>query len=141
MKSVGNVLTILSTIFVPAFVVIFILGVPPIVQILIGAAYVYCLYKIIKQYMFSKILIWNGYCYWYLKSLLNTIDFKAVVYSLSIQDHVKLHERISSGEYEKVLDLIPEEQRLMIEQVQKDHFNQRIVKTCQGMGNFTHKRA
>ena len=118
MKTVGNLLTILFTIFLPV-VAILSMGIPPVAQFVLVAVYTYCLYKMLKIYLLSKILIWNGYCYWYLKRLLNQKEFRIVVYYLRDQDFFRLGDIISKKKKKKVLQTLPESDRERIAAQQK----------------------
>lgn len=135
-KSVGNVLTIVATIFLPAVVIVCVLGVPPIVQIALIAVYAYCLYKIMKNYFLAKVMVWNGYCYWYVKSLLTDDEFKTVVYHLNYQDHIRLQSKISTSEYNFVLSQLSVADQTAIKDMNKQHFQ-----LANRLFIYTHKRA
>lgn len=127
MKTVGNFLTILFTIFLPVLIILLVIGVSAVVKAALVLMYSYCLYQLLKYVIMAKILVWNGYCYWYLKRLLSRKDFEALVYSLSNQDHLRLKNRISKQEYQKIFRIIPEENRKAIQKHQQTELEKHLT--------------
>jgi hypothetical protein len=126
MKTVGNVLTLLFTIFIPVMAILFLVGVPPIVQIAVILVYAIVLYRMVKEYVLAKILVWNGYCYWYLKSLLSDKEFRAVIYCLDYRDHLRLQDMISRTEYLRIIELVPKGDREAVEWLYQYDFERRL---------------
>lgn len=127
MKTVGNFLTILFTIFLPVLTILLVIGVPAVVKAALILMYSYCLYQLLKYVILARILVWNGYCYWYLKRLLSQREFAALIYSLSNQDHLRLKNRISRQEYQKVFRIIPEDNQKAIQKHQQTEFEKHLV--------------
>lgn len=122
MKTVGNLMTILFTIFLPVIAILS-LGVPSAVKLIFVAAFTIGLYQLIKVYILAKFLSWNGYCYWYVKRLLTVKEYRVVVRSLSNRDHLRLQAILSTTEYEKILRILPENERKVIMELHKRTFH------------------
>ncbi|WP_125772017.1 hypothetical protein [Companilactobacillus furfuricola] len=122
MKTVGNLMTILFTIFLPVIAILS-LGVPMMIKLIFVAAFTIGFYQLIKNYVLAKFLSWNGYSYWYVKRLLTVKEYRLVVRSLSDYDHLRLQAILSTTEYAKILRLIPEDERQAIMELHKRTFH------------------
>lgn len=123
MKTVGNLLTILFTIFLPV-IAILCLGVPVMIKLVFVAAFAVGLYKLTKNYFVAKILTLNGYFYWYIKAILTVKEYRTAIRCLSDRDHLRLQAILSTAEYEKILRFIPIEEQQAIKKLHEKTFHQ-----------------
>ncbi|MQS90078.1 hypothetical protein [Companilactobacillus mishanensis] len=107
MKFTGDFSVIFISILLPLFLIVFVFGFPRIVILAMTALYLFVFYKMVKRYAITKFMVWNGYCYWYVKRLISEDDYRETVYLLGNTDHRRLQRILSLQEYKSLLSVLP----------------------------------